>query len=290
MNCFCGKNVKQSDLDVALPYVHTKAEVPDPSVTTSPTAYNNFQRELRSWVNGLLGAALRDLQLDVVQYPTAESIVAELEKAVARQAKKVPTGIRLFLERQALAGFQMGAQASPHLGLPSMVVTELAAKAAVEKVLKEQLLRLSNQGVISTQGTLKQLLGDSLQQGLSPGELTRQVQGWALQRGDESRAIKWRAETIARTEASRSLNMGQRVAWQEMGVTRMKWLVAPNPCEFCKAMGKIGSQGINQPFLTVGSTLKGDKGGLMNVDYATVNEPPLHPNCRCTMVPIVSNR
>lgn len=277
--------MKQSDLDVALPYVHTKAEVPDPSVTTSASAYKEFQRELRKWVSGLLGDALTSLQLDVVAYPSSQAMVAALEAAVLAKAAVIPPGIVAFLERQALAGFTMGSQM-----LPPMVIPEMAAKTAVERVLKDQLLRLSNQGVITANGTLKQLLGDSLQRGVSPGELTRQVQGWALQRGDESRAVKWRAETIARTEASRALNMGQRTAWKEMGVERMRWLVAPNPCEFCAAMRDKTSQHIDEPFLTVGQTMQGSKGGTMVADYATVREPPLHPNCKCTLVPIVSNR
>ena len=285
MTCNCGQNVKQSDLDVALPYVHTKAEVPDPSVTTSPSAYQSFQRELRKWVSGLLGEALSDLQLGVANYPSSQAIVAALEKAVLLRAAVIPNQVTAFLERQALAGFSMGSQM-----LPPMVMPEMAAKTAVERVLKEQMLRLSNQGVITANGTLKQLLGNALEQGLSPGQLTRQIQGWALERGDESRAIKWRAETIARTEASRALNMGQRTAWKEMGVQRMRWLVAPNPCEFCAAMRDKTSQHIDEPFLTVGQTMKGSKGGTMVADYATVREPPLHPNCKCTLVPIVSNR
>jgi hypothetical protein len=294
MTCNCGASkrlVLQSALDVTAPYVHTKAQTPDPSVTTSATAYNRFQLELRRYISGILRDAVGKLggtgsyADDLAKVLTNEHLRGQLNNEIATRAKAIPVFIEQYLARQAIAGYTMGQTV-----LPSLVVRELVASQQVQQVMKEQMLRLSNQGVITARGTIKELLGDTLEQGATPREIRQRVQDWAKRTGDEERSVRWRAERIARTEASRSLNQGQVAAWKDMGVTRMRWLVAPNPCEFCEAMRKKTSQDINQPFFTVGSTVTGAKGGTMAIDYADVGGPPLHPNCRCTLVPIVSNR
>jgi hypothetical protein len=69
----------------------------------------------------------------------------------------------------------------------------------------------------------------------------------------------------------------------------MKWQIAPNPCEFCRAMSQKPHP-IDEPFYNVGDRLVTGKGRILNFDYAAVKSPPLHPNCRCTLLPIVSNR
>jgi hypothetical protein len=286
MPCECGahkRHVLQSALDVAVPYVRTKAQTPDPSITTSATAYSKFQRELRKWVGSILRDAVADV--NVSTYATSEQFVAEIDRAVRFRSSQMPTYLRQYLQMQTTAGYTMGQAALPQIMRPM----ELVSANQVQQVLNEQMLRLSNQGALTARGTLKELLGDSLATGASPKEMADRVQEWAKQRGDQDRSVRWRAERIARTEASRGLNSGQVTAWKDMGVTRMSWAVAPRSCEFCRAMKK-GSHSIDQPFLTVGSTLKGADGGVMSMDYADVRTPPLHPNCRCTLLPIVSNR
>ena len=173
--------------------------------------------------------------------------------------------------------------------LPVLMRGQMPALEQVERTMQQQMLRLSNQGIITARGTLKELLGDTLETGATPAQVRERVQEWARRGGDQDRAVKWRAERIARTESSRSLNQGQVAAWEDAGLTRMSWEIARNPCEFCAAM-KTGSHGIGQPFLSLGSTLKGTNGGQMTVDYDNVMTPPLHPNCRCTLTPIISMR
>lgn len=284
MSCVCKhpKHVTQSLLDITAPYIYTKAETPDPVTTTSATAYNKFQRELRKWIGSILRDAVTDVNIRAL--PTADAFVAEVDRAIRTRASKLPVFLRMFLERQATAGYTMG-----QTMLPSMVAEGLTIKDQIRRVMQEQMVRLSNQGIITARGTFGELLGDSLETGATPREMAQRVEQWSKQRGDQDRSVRWRAERIARTESSRALNTGQVAAWEDMGVTRMKWATAPNSCEFCNAM-ETGSQSIKQPFLTVGSTLRGKDGGTMSIDYAAVKTPPLHPNCRCTLLPIVSNR
>jgi len=295
MSCDCcgasKRLILQSALDVTAPYVHTKNQTPDPSVTTSATAFARFQLELRKYIDGILRDTVIKLGGtgsyvdDLAKVLTNEHLRGQLDNEIASRAKAIPVYIQQFLARQAAAGYTMGQTL-----LPSMITEGLVASQQVQQVIQEQMLRLSDQGVITARGTIKQLLGDTLEQGATPREITQRVQDWAKRQGDQDRSVRWRAERIARTESSRALNSGQVVAWEDMGVTRMSWQVAPNPCEFCAAMKGSGSQNIKTPFFSVGSTVTGTKGGTLAIDYADVRTPPLHPNCRCTLRPIVSNR
>jgi SPP1 gp7 family putative phage head morphogenesis protein len=73
-----------------------------------------------------------------------------------------------------------------------------------------------------------------------------------------------RAKTIARTEISYSYNTAQAKTYQSIGLDRWQWLAALgyNCCDECTARhGNVYDWGDEQP--------------------------PLHPNCLCTIYPIV---
>ena len=96
----------------------------------------------------------------------------------------------------------------------------------------------------------------------------------------EQRYIKYRAETIARTEAMNALAVGNRLAWEEVfdagrlarsGVRRY-WHVARDErlCEYCEPIPRMNPNGVafDQLFQT-------PKGPCM--------DPLIHPQCRCVV-------
>lgn len=132
------------------------------------------------------------------------------------------------------------------------------------------------------------LLGRSLREGISAGEgipdLRKRVD--SVFGGME----KYRAERIARSETIRATNYASEEAWRQSGVVKSKqWLTAMDErtCEWCGPMnGKI--IGLGDSWFDRGTALAGNQGGTLNLDYETVERPPLHPNCRCTLVPVVT--
>ena len=103
-----------------------------------------------------------------------------------------------------------------------------------------------------------------------------------------------RAFTIAQTECALAMNKADEGAWEQTGVVEAKeWFTAEDGvvCGFCHEMnGKIIP--LNDDFFE-----KGDKIGftdskgnehIMNLDYRDMGEPPLHPNCRCVLLPVLS--
>lgn len=104
-----------------------------------------------------------------------------------------------------------------------------------------------------------------------------------------------RAEMLAHTGAIWAANEGAVLRYQSDGIAACRWLTAEDDlrCPFCFAMdGKLVSPG--DPFLQSGDTLDLGDVGLMKIPKGIrgfdVRHPPLHPNCRCTVVPIVDER
>ena len=101
---------------------------------------------------------------------------------------------------------------------------------------------------------------------------------------------KWRSLLIARTETIRASNYAANEAYRQSGVVDGKeWLVTKDDrtCWACWPMqGKIVD--LDKNFFNQGDSVTfgdGDSKITMKLDYEDVGAPPLHPNCRCVLVP-----
>lgn len=84
-----------------------------------------------------------------------------------------------------------------------------------------------------------------------------------------------RAEMIARSETIRGSNQGALETYRASGVVdRVMWLATPSErtCEICDALD--------------GKTVVLDD-AFFDDDYGDGTAPPAHPNCRCTIVPVL---
>ena len=77
-----------------------------------------------------------------------------------------------------------------------------------------------------------------------------------------------RALTIATTEMARATSVASLDSYQEFGLEQVEWL-ALDPCEICAGNEDAGAVNVGDEFPS------GD------------TEPPAHPNCRCSLVPVV---
>lgn len=97
-----------------------------------------------------------------------------------------------------------------------------------------------------------------------------------------------RAEMIARTEALRASNIASVEAYRQSGVVYAKeWLAERDlrTCPFCQEMdGKV--VGLDKNYFKRGDTLEVN-GEKLVLDNMAIGEPPLHPNCRCTTIPVL---
>lgn len=100
----------------------------------------------------------------------------------------------------------------------------------------------------------------------------------------------YRAERIARTETLKASNAATLEAYKQTGyVTGSEWAVNPSACEQCQEFAGM-TVPLGDAFLGLGEsyTVTDDEGNdkIYTNDYDTVEAPPLHPNCECTIVPV----
>lgn len=123
------------------------------------------------------------------------------------------------------------------------------------------------------QSALSAAAGDSV--GMSPAELAKVI----LSDGLASNAS--RAEMMSRTMCVWGVNEGAQAMYKREGVEAKEWLVTEDDvtCEECSAMDGE-TVGIDDAFgeQETDDTVGGD-------DALLIEHPPLHPNCRCCLVP-----
>lgn len=94
----------------------------------------------------------------------------------------------------------------------------------------------------------------------------------------------YRAERIARTESLRASNRTAELSYKQNGYSSKKWFSNPGACDFCKMMeGNTKSIGSN--FLNLGDVVTDNKDNQMRIEYDNIDCPPIHPNCKCSIVP-----
>lgn len=97
----------------------------------------------------------------------------------------------------------------------------------------------------------------------------------------ERKYLAYRSRTIARTEATRTNNMGIQDAWQQAldkgvvkeDLTRKMWIVARDE-RLCEVCGPIPSMNPKKGIKHAQSFKTPD---------GPISAPPIHPNCRCTI-------
>ena len=101
-------------------------------------------------------------------------------------------------------------------------------------------------------------------------------EGWSSQELASALADSYafsdeRSETIARTEIARADVEGNTAGWRATGlVAEKEWLTAPECCDICDEMN--------------------GKTAPLDEDFEGGASMPLHPNCRCTALPVLKDQ
>ena len=97
-----------------------------------------------------------------------------------------------------------------------------------------------------------------------------------------------RSQLFAATESSRAAHSGSWAGYKASGVVKkVRWRTRPGDgvCDFCASLdGQEWT--LESPLFEMGSTIEAG-GASMSLDYEEINHPPLHPLCKCSMVPVV---
>lgn len=150
---------------------------------------------------------------------------------------------------------------------------------AIQKEVEAHALRLSGNYNQETIKALQKSLAEGTANKESLAKLKKRVESTL---GD---AQGYRAERIARTESLRASNRTAELVYKQNGYKKVSWFTNPGACEFCQAYdGKVKE--IGATYNQVGDVVTGVDGGQLALDYSDIDYPPLHPNCRCSLVPV----
>jgi len=174
---------------------------------------------------------------------------------------------------------------------------------AMEKVKPDAIVNVSSPAVLrslderagqiqSVATTVQKEVRDDIAESINLGESKSQT----IKRVGDQFDARFKADRVVRTETIWAHNEGTVLAWEQSGVvTGKKWDTVEDDrrCPYCAKMkgktatlsGKYFEKGDT---LTVDSFESGDPITL-KFGYEPIIHPPLHPNCRCQLIPIISD-
>lgn len=163
------------------------------------------------------------------------------------------------------------------------------ATEEVKKFLKKDGARFIPAVNEETSSLIRQELADGVDKGESIPKLRDRIEKVYAD------AAGYRAERIARTEVLRASNFATEEAYRQSGVVSQKeWLTAHDErvCPWCGP--KDGTKvDLDSDFAKKGDTIVGTnesgKKVRLTIGLSNVSAPPLHPNCRCTLIPVLSD-
>lgn len=180
-----------------------------------------------------------------------------------------PMGIQLMQEAAEFA-----------LELVNDNETDFLIDQRVQEYLRDRVNRMV-EGV--NEQTITEL-SESIAQGIKDGENLSKLRKRV--RDIYENATKVRAERIARTESIAASNEGALEAYRQSPlVTGKEWSANFGACPICQSLdGKIVE--IEKNFADKGATLESGDSKFV-VSYEHLVHPPLHPNCRCALLPVI---
>jgi SPP1 gp7 family putative phage head morphogenesis protein len=136
--------------------------------------------------------------------------------------------------------------------------------------------------------TTKDKINQAISDGMAAGEGITEIKQRISDVFEE--AIEARAYAIARTEVSRASNFATIEGYRQSGVVEKKeWLTAMDErtCDYCASMdGKIVS--LEETYFDEGDRFEpAETDRPMKLEYEDIEGPPLHVNCRCTIMPVM---
>lgn len=282
--CGCGCSKPKRKASIRQSDAHLKGD-PGQRVSEVPAEQSDTLTRFTRAMEKIFGEQAAEVLAIVAQNAhTPDRILQEVTAAAS--AGKWPTqisaAIRPVVEDALRAGADLAARGLADAAALPEPVFEFT-NPEVQRYVDTATVRLANGVNSTTVVRMRSLLEDGLQAGETVDQLSARIENLGYDPA--------RSEMIARTESARAYMQGQEEAWKQSGVVKgKKWILAPDACEFCRAAAAQYADApipLGQSFYPQGATLAGDQGGTMLLDYSSVDGPPLHPQCRCALVPVL---
>lgn len=173
---------------------------------------------------------------------------------------------------------QAGEHANRLINIDDPYIPKEIKAVDTKKFIREQITLFMSSAIDTDIDTMTDILASGLAEELGVAQIRRNI---------VERFVDFtpkQAERITRTEVIKTSNLGAQDAFEQSGQVEAKqWLATEDDRtdEACLELdGKI--VGLEDNYFD-----KGDKFMGIDLDYADVEYPPLHPNCRCVILPVL---
>lgn len=179
--------------------------------------------------------------------------------------EEIKNGIDLFTPLAEQIAALAGSEAYTLLNLQTAYAPTRSLRDTVE-----QAVRAFTQSFVETD---KQKLTDILDSGLNNGDSVAQIERQIRDQFGDFR--KSQSTVIARTETMRASNAGAIDAYQQSGVVEaLQWLTAED--------GNVDAE-----CAELDGNIVGFGSSFFETAFLSGEQPPLHPNCRCVLLPVL---
>lgn len=220
------------------------------------------------------GKAARSREVKALTPEQRDRIEGALQELAQRWGRRAAESIRPVLE----GVIESAAESAAH----EVGADFQESRAAIGAFVQEYSFRFAASVSETSADTIRSIVAEAADQALTVSEVRARVR----ERFDGNVD---RAQRIARSETIRASNRGAEELYRQAGVERKRWVTAPDECPFCSQFdGRVVEVGA--AFAEQGQTLDAEVEGRtrqMRLDYEAVPTPPLHPNCRCTIVAVL---
>lgn len=212
-----------------------------------------FEDELTDWFRKFIKQVVESEGVGVA---LAASDVAALSDKLDEMAREYIARMSKVGLNDAAAALSLGFDVKP---LSSLVFLETYVPKLVDAVTSD------------TAVAVRDAIAAGMNEGMTipqiTGEIQKEIPGIA----------QYRAERIARTEASHAYTRGRVDTWKQAGIEKKEWLLGGNPCQVCLDIAAANPDPIpmDRPFYTG--------------DFFGTGNSPAHPNCTCTVAPVLSD-
>jgi len=154
-----------------------------------------------------------------------------------------------------------------------------------KKIQKWILTNMAQEVDKVTDKKLNAVIDAGIQGWLSPDEVRVSIQ-WVFTELSTSRAKK-----IVRTETMRAATDSQILARDQSNIVKWKERYTAQDERVCEWCGPLHWKkiGLTDPYFKKWDKYKGRDWWTMKLDYSSTEWSPLHPNCRCDLIPIVED-
>ena len=225
--------------------------------TRTKVLREEFARILRKLPDNVRKRVEEILQTGRIDESTIEQIKQIVDEEMSKAEKITDRYTWLFWQRGAdFASRQLKRFGIELLNPPTLNIIDEETVNQLKNLQLDLIKGLSEE----TKRALAFQLREGLLRGESIRELTKRVQ-------EITKDAKWKAERIARTEATRVFNAAAEDRYKRAGAKYYRYMAAVDErtCPKCA----------------------GNHNKIFKIDDPSAPRPPCHPSCRCTIVPVI---